>query len=207
MARRSNKPGTVLRALARQQDLTEDQFALEYSRAAAQLFGDRAGVAPSNRTIRRWFWGDTRPQHENAQVLELMFPGYRAGDLLRTYDRHSHAPIPQPREATEEDRPAPAHRVGDAAVNVWQRFAEKHAIEQYERLLDSCGFGANSTAPQSTERSRPRAADAPTVATSARLRALVERADRGATIKEADLRVAGTARPSVRAEVDRRRSR
>ncbi|MFI6363174.1 hypothetical protein ACIBG0_10540 [Nocardia sp. NPDC050630] len=96
MSRPSDKPGTVLRALSRRQDWTEDRFALEYDRAAAAVWGDRAGLAPNHRTIRRWMWGDSKPQEHHRPVLKRMFPGYEVEDLLQPFDRRSGAPLPAP---------------------------------------------------------------------------------------------------------------
>ncbi|MFD0000766.1 hypothetical protein [Nocardia sp. NPDC127526] len=91
------KSGTVLKALVRQRDWTQDRFGLEYDRAAARVDSGMVGYAPNIRTVRRWLAGQVRPHIDHRHVLEAMFPGYTIDELLAPFDLSTGAPIPAPR--------------------------------------------------------------------------------------------------------------
>lgn len=165
MSPHTDKPETVLRALARRQDWTEQDFAREYDLAAADLLGERAEPAPDLRTIRRWYWGDAKPRQYHRPVLERMFPGYEVRDLLRPFDRRRGAPVPPPRNTQEVQSDAPR-----------------------QSTTRTVGGPAPQTEPQSVT-----GAQSDTTDMSARLRSMMSWIDQTSPIKEREIHRPGPA--------------
>ncbi|MFD0365629.1 hypothetical protein ACFQZZ_29690 [Nocardia sp. GCM10030253] len=97
MRRGADESATVMRALARKYEWTEQRFIDEYARTAGQMDGAKAEAAPSDRQVRRWLWGEAKPRRWHARVLEQMFPGYTVEDLRQPFDPRDRKPIPEPR--------------------------------------------------------------------------------------------------------------
>ncbi|KZM69671.1 hypothetical protein AWN90_07820 [Nocardia terpenica] len=65
-------------------------FRVEWDKAAVMVDASLVGGAPGERTLRRWKSGGVRVPHaDRCRVLEAMFPGYSADQLL--------APLPRRR--------------------------------------------------------------------------------------------------------------
>lgn len=76
---------TLLKHLARARHLTEIRlFTRAYDRAAAQVDPSLVGTGPSSKQLNRWMNGMLRsmPYPHHCQVLERMFPGHSAAELL-----------------------------------------------------------------------------------------------------------------------------
>jgi hypothetical protein len=81
----TRRTGTPLKALCRHRHLhAYVSFRRAYMAAAAQLGNDFAGVYPSEKTFRRWLAGELTelPRSEHCMVLEALFPGWTARQLL-----------------------------------------------------------------------------------------------------------------------------
>ncbi|MEU7140746.1 hypothetical protein ABZ942_14940 [Nocardia sp. NPDC046473] len=112
----ADKQGSVLKSLTKQREWTYSQFVVEYDRVAAQVHGDRAGTAPTTRTVRRWMTGEgSTPHAYHRKVLERMFPDYSAAELVRQPGWGSGGQPHTEQADYDQDAPDPQSRAAFAA--------------------------------------------------------------------------------------------
>lgn len=81
-------PRTMLKALLREKHLTSyRRFKRAYQEAARKLDKNLADSYPSDATYKRWVTGRVKnlPRDEHCVVLEAIFPGWTAAELLAPY--------------------------------------------------------------------------------------------------------------------------
>ncbi|MEO3857707.1 hypothetical protein [Acrocarpospora sp. B8E8] len=103
---------TLLKVLLTNRHLQSHRaFSIEYNKIASRVDKTLAGTAPSREQFNRWLSGKVKtvPRPEHCRVLERMFPGHSAADLLSAYDPQI-VPLGVPRTSHEEE--APTNRRG-----------------------------------------------------------------------------------------------
>ncbi|GAA3856026.1 hypothetical protein GCM10022243_21670 [Saccharothrix violaceirubra] len=104
---------TLLKLLLRQRHMQGYRtFCKEYDRMAKQLDGDLIGAYPSKAQFYRWLSGDLLglPYADHCRVLEKMFPGWTAEQLLAPHTGDAESlvtPTATRSDAAHHDRPAP----------------------------------------------------------------------------------------------------
>ncbi len=100
---------TLLRVLLRQRHMQGYlTFRKEYDRVAKQLDGDLVGQWPSKAQFYRWMSGDLLglPYADHCRVLEKMFPGWTAQQLLAPHEGDGESLVTPP-QRTASTAPAP----------------------------------------------------------------------------------------------------
>lgn len=100
---------TLLRVLLRQRHMQGYlTFRKEYDRVAKQLDGDLVGKWPSKAQFYRWMSGDLLglPYADHCRVLEKMFPGWTAEQLLAPHEGDGESLVTPP-QRTSNAAPAP----------------------------------------------------------------------------------------------------
>ncbi|GGU26308.1 DUF5919 domain-containing protein [Lentzea flava] len=100
---------TLLRVLLRQRHMQGYMtFRKEYDRVAKQLDGDLVGQWPSKAQFYRWMSGDLLglPYADHCRVLEKMFPGWTAQQLLAPHEGDGESLVTPP-QRTASNAPAP----------------------------------------------------------------------------------------------------
>jgi hypothetical protein len=101
---------TLLRVLLRQRHMQGYlTFRKEYDRIAKQLDGDLVGRWPSKAQFYRWMSGDLLglPYADHCRVLEKMFPGWTAEQLLTPHEGDGDSLITPPQRNVSASQPVP----------------------------------------------------------------------------------------------------
>ncbi|MEV7011702.1 hypothetical protein [Streptosporangium sp. NPDC051022] len=126
--------------LAKRHLTTRAAFATEYDKVARQLDRALVGTAPSREQFTRWLACKvkTLPRADHCRVLERMFPGHSARELLSPYDPITAFPdTGSPHEKEKSTNRREVFRLGAAAMavglveNVW------NGPDLLEQVLDS----------------------------------------------------------------------
>ncbi|MBW0116500.1 DUF5919 domain-containing protein [Pseudonocardia abyssalis] len=96
---------TLLKAMLRQRHMQEHRtFCRAYDKTAKQIDNALVGRHPSKATFYRWLagGGSKLPHPDHCRVLEAMFPGVKAGELLAPWD--DRRPLPDTAHAEQAAR-------------------------------------------------------------------------------------------------------
>jgi hypothetical protein len=91
--------GTHLKQLLQARHLqTHTSFCREYDRLAKRLDPALVGTGPSRATLHRWMTGDVKrlPYPDHCRILEAMFPGWTAEQLIQSCDDGLVSDVPRP---------------------------------------------------------------------------------------------------------------
>jgi hypothetical protein len=101
---------TLLRVLLRQRHMQGYRtFCKEYDRVAKQVDADLVGRYPSKAQFYRWLSGDLLglPYADHCRVLEKMFPGWTAEQLLAPHTGDTDGLITPPQRTASPSQPVP----------------------------------------------------------------------------------------------------
>lgn len=101
---------TLLRVLLRQRHMQGYRtFCKEYDRVAKQLDTDLIGRYPSKAQFYRWLSGDLLglPYADHCRILEKMFPGWTAEQLLTPHEGDTDSLITPPQRTAASTHPVP----------------------------------------------------------------------------------------------------
>ncbi|MFD7653935.1 DUF5919 domain-containing protein [Actinosynnema sp. NPDC059797] len=101
---------TLLRVLLRQRHMQGYRtFCKEYDRIARQLDTDLIGRYPSKAQFYRWLSGDLLglPYADHCRILEKMFPGWTAEQLLAPHEGDTDSLITPPQRTAASAQPVP----------------------------------------------------------------------------------------------------
>jgi hypothetical protein len=101
---------TLLKVLLRQRHMQGyTTFRKEYDRVAKQLDSDLIGKWPSKAQFYRWMSGDLQglPYADHCRILEKMFPGWSAQQLLEPHEGDGDSLVTAPQRDAAPAHPAP----------------------------------------------------------------------------------------------------
>lgn len=101
---------TLLRVLLRQRHMQGYRtFCKEYNRVAKQLDHDLVDKYPSKAQFYRWVSGDLLglPYADHCRILEKMFPGWTAEQLLAPHEGDADSLVTPPQRPATSAQPAP----------------------------------------------------------------------------------------------------
>lgn len=168
---------TLLRVLLRQRHMQGYMtFRKEYDRVAKQLDGDLVGQWPSKAQFYRWMSGDLLglPYADHCRVLEKMFPGWTAQQLLAPHEGDGESPVTPPqRSASNAPAPRPVQlpqqaRLADVMAVYATRTEFLHNVTARTlfdgaKQIDMVGLSLNMLCQQYSDKSLLDAIEAGTV--------------------------------------------
>jgi hypothetical protein len=101
---------TLLKVLLRQRHMQGYRtFCKEYDRVAKQIDTDLLGKYPSKAQFYRWLSGELMglPYADHCRILEKMFPGWTAEQLLSPHTGDSDSLVTPPQQRTAPTQPVP----------------------------------------------------------------------------------------------------
>jgi hypothetical protein len=158
---------TLLRVLLRQRHMQGYRtFCKEYDRIAKQLDTDLIGRYPSKAQFYRWLSGDLLglPYADHCRILEKMFPGWTAEQLLTPHEgdtdslvtppQHPAAstyPVPRPVQMPQQTRLADVTAVYPSRTEFLHNMPP-HALFEGVKTIDIMGLSLNVLCQQYSDK-------------------------------------------------------
>ncbi|GAA0225855.1 hypothetical protein GCM10010492_25130 [Saccharothrix mutabilis subsp. mutabilis] len=158
---------TLLRVLLRQRHMQGYRvFCKEYDRIAKQLDTDLIGRYPSKAQFYRWLSGDLLglPYADHCRILEKMFPGWTAEQLLSPHEGDTDSLVTPPQRTAASTPPVPRpvqmpkqNRLADVTAVYASRTEFLHnvtprALFEGAKTIDVAGLSLNVLCQQYSDR-------------------------------------------------------
>lgn len=157
---------TLLRVLLRQRHMQGYRvFCKEYDRVAKQLDTDLVGHYPSKAQFYRWLSGDLLglPYADHCRILEKMFPGWTAEQLLSPHEGDTDSlvtppqrttsapPVPRPVQMPQQNRLADVTAVYASRTEFLHNVTPR-ALFEGAKTIDVAGLSLNVLCQQYSDR-------------------------------------------------------